>query len=140
MEINDLLNQDGIETLRALPETTNIRRDMVDRALLIALNVRVFPCDEDQFRLLKFLGGVPKPLAFDVGVKKVAEAIDAEQTLRLSRGLREHMHTINGADEDEPQPISFGWDQKDPLGMDRANKAKAKKPAESAAKKPAKKK
>jgi len=127
MEISDLLNQDGIETLRALPETTNIRRDMVDRALLIALSLKVFPCDEDQFKLLKFLGGVPKPLAFDVGAKKVAEALDADQILRLSRGLREHMHIINTADEDEPQPISFQWDQKDPLGMDKPKKAEPAK-------------
>jgi endonuclease III len=127
MEIADLLTPEGIETLRALPETTNVRKDMVECALLQALNVRLFPCDEDQFKLLKFLGGVPKPLTMAQGVKKVEEALDPEHMLRLSHVLREHVHFCQTAGEDEPQIIGFGWDRPDPLGMDKA----AKKPARS---------
>ncbi len=108
MDIHDLLNADGIETLRALPETTNIRKDMVERSLLLALEVKVFPCDDDQFRLLKFLGGLPKQLNLQQGVKKVEESLDQEQILRLSRVLREHVHVYHTAGEDEPQPINFG--------------------------------
>ncbi len=108
MDIHDLLNAEGIETLRALPETTNIRKDMVERSLLLSLDVKVFPSDEDQFRLLKYLGGVPKHFNLQQGIKKVEEALDAEQILRLSRVLREHVHTAHAAGEDDPQPISFG--------------------------------
>ncbi len=126
MEINDLLTAEGIETLRALPETTNIRKDMVERALLLVLEVRLFPCDEDQFKLLKFLGGVPKPLTTAQGIKKVEEALDVEQILRLSRGLREHVH-VYSKDEDEPQIIAYGWNKPDPLGMDKPAKAAKKK-------------
>jgi endonuclease III len=132
MDLTNLLNAEGIETLRALPETTNVRKDMVERALLLSLDVKVFPCDEDQFKLLKFLGGVPKPLTMVQGVKKIEEALDSEQMLRLSRGLREHVHIYQSGGEDEPQIIAFGWNQKDPLGMD--------KPAKGAKSAPAKKK
>jgi len=107
MEIQDLLNAEGIATLRALPDYTNIRRDMVDRALLLVLDLKVFPSDESQFKLLKFLGGVPKHLAYQVGVKKIEEALDPEQMLRLSRVLREHVHVCSMAGEDEPQAIDF---------------------------------
>jgi endonuclease III len=145
MEIQDLLNADGIATLRALPDTTNIRRDMVDRALLLVLELKVFPCDEDQFKLLKFLGGVPKPWAYQMGVKKIEEALDTEQMLRLSRVLREHVHTCVSAGESEPQAIDFGMgkpttrkEAKD--GTGRKDKPKAEKPAhkpEPKAEKPA---
>ncbi len=140
MEIQDLLNADGIATLRALPDTTNVRRDMVERALLLVLDVKVFPCDEDQFKLLKFLGGVPKPLSLQQGAKKVEETLDADEILRLSRGLREHVHIYTGAGEDEPQIIAFGWDQPDPLGMDKGRKAEKPEPIEKPVKagKPAK--
>ena len=124
MDIHDLLNAEGIETLRALPETTLIRKDMVARALLLVLDVKVFPIDEDQFKLLKFLGGVPKPLTMQQGMKKIEETLDQEELLRLARGLREHMHVIHNAGESEPQMIAFGWNQKDPLGMDKGLKKK----------------
>jgi endonuclease III len=127
MDLTPLLSAEGIETLRALPETTLIRRDMVERALLLVLDVKVFPCDEDQFKLLKFLGGVPKPLTYQQGVKKVEESLDADEMLRLSRGLREHVHIMHTADEDEPQPIGFNWDKADPLGMGGDKGAKKKK-------------
>ena len=107
MEIQDLLNAEGIATLRALPDYTNIRRDMVDRALLLVLDLKVFPCDENQFKLLKYLGGVPKHLAYQVGTKKIEESLDPEQMLRLSRVLREHVHVCSMAGEEEPQPIDF---------------------------------
>ena len=108
MEINDLLTAEGIETLRALPDTTNIRRDMVDRALVLALELKTFPCDEEQFRLLKFLGGVPKHANLQNFQRKIEEALDLEQILRLSRVLREHVHTYEIAGEDEPQTVDFG--------------------------------
>jgi endonuclease III len=136
MDIKDLLNAEGIATLRALPETTNIRRDMVERALVLMCDVKVLPIDEDQFRLLKFFAGATKtagnalkPLAFQVGCKKIEDALDTEGMLRLSRGLREHWHTLQLADEDEPQPIAFGWDRKDPLGQDPKGKKEKAKPA-----------
>jgi len=108
MEINDLLTAEGIETLRALPDTTNIRRDMVDRALVLALELKTFPCDEDQFRLLKFLGGVPKHANLQNFQKKIEEALDLDGILRLSRVLREHVHVYQLAGEDEPQAVDFG--------------------------------
>ncbi len=119
MDINDLLNTEGIETLRALPDTTNIRRDMVDRALVLGIDLKVFPCDEDQFKLLKFLGGVPKHAALDTYRKKVEEAIEVEDLLRLSRVLREHVHVYQSVGEDEPQPVNFG--------LEKAKKAPAEK-------------
>jgi endonuclease III len=125
MDIQDLLTADGIATLRALPDTTNIRRDMVDRALLLVLELKVFPCDEDQFKLLKFLGGVPKHLAYQVGVRKIEESLDPEQMLRLSRVLREHVHVYTTAGEDEPQDVSFG------LKKDKPDTKSAKKPTGS---------
>jgi endonuclease III len=108
MEINDLLTPEGIQTLRALPDTTNIRRDMVDRALVLALDVKVFPCDEAQFRLLKFLGGVPKHANLENFHKKIDEALEVEDILRLSRVLREHVNTCALAGESEPQAVDFG--------------------------------
>lgn len=108
MEINDLLTDSGIETLRALPDTTNIRRDMVERALLLALNLKVFPCDEEQFRLLKFLGGVPKHANLQNFQKKIEESLEVEDILRLSRVLREHVHVYQSAGADEPQAVDFG--------------------------------
>lgn len=108
MEINDLLTDSGIETLRALPDTTNIRRDMVDRALLLALNLKVFPCDEEQFRLLKFLNGVPKHANLQNFQKKIEETLEVEDILRLSRVLREHVHVYQSAGADEPQAVDFG--------------------------------
>jgi endonuclease III len=125
MDIHDLLNAEGIETLRALPETTNIRKDMVERSLLLALDVKVFPCDEDQFRLLKFLGGVPKHLNLQQGIKKVEESLDAEQMLRLSRVLREHVHVYHVAGEDEPQDIAFGQKKEKPAKSGTATRTKS---------------
>jgi len=118
------LPPEGIETLRSLPDTTNVRKDFVERTLLLMLDVKIFPCDieGDQIKLLKFLGGVPKPLTLQQGLKKVEESLDNEQMLRLSRGLREHMHVINSAGESEPQIIAFQWGHPDPLKMDKKKK------------------
>ncbi|MBA2481460.1 MAG: hypothetical protein H0V44_12420 [Planctomycetes bacterium] len=140
MDIHDLLNADGIETLRALPETTNIRKDMVERSLLLALDVKVFPCDEDQFRLLKFLGGVPKHLNLQQGLRKVEESLDQEQILRLSRVLREHVHVYHTAGEDDPQPANFGIKPEKKSGTASISKpatATTTKPATSTVTKPA---
>jgi hypothetical protein len=139
MEITELA-PDGVETLRALPDTTNVRKDDLERALVLTLDFPIFPCDEDQFRLLKFLGGIPKQLTMQQGVKKVEECLNPEQSLALSRGLREHVHTYHEADEDEPQMIAFKWDKKDPLGMDKDLKKPAAAKAPKAPAKPKKKK
>lgn len=129
MDIREALMGDGIETLRALPETSNIRRDFVDRALLLALSLKVFPCDEEQLRLLKFLGGCPKAWTLQQAQKRMEESLDIEGLDRLSRTLREHVQMYQEAGLDEPQIIAYGWDKPDPLGMDKAKKAdKAEKP------------
>ncbi len=135
MDIREALMGDGIETLRALPETSNIRRDFVDRALLLALSLKVFPCDEEQLRLLKFLGGCPKAWTLQQAQKRMEESLDIEGLDRLSRTLREHVQMYQEAGLDEPQIIAYGWDKPDPLGMDKAKKAdkadKAEKPEKS---------
>jgi endonuclease III len=136
MEIAEL-TPEALETLRALPETTNVRKDDLERALAITFKLSVFPCDEDQFRLLKFLGGVPKPLNLQQGLKKVEESLNLEQMLALSRVLREHVHTYHEAGEDEPQPISFNWDKG---GVGKDKKAAAGKVSKPAAKPKAAKK
>jgi hypothetical protein len=136
MEITEL-TPEGVETLRALPDTTNVRKDDLERALVLTLDFKVFPCDEDQFKLLKFLGGVPKPLTMQQGVKRVEECLDSEQMLALSRGLREHVHVCHEAGEDEPQPITFGWDKKDASGADKGSKKATEKAADKATDKPA---
>ena len=123
MDIREALAGDGIETLRALPETSNIRRDFVDRALLLALGLKVFPCDEEQLRLLKLLGGCPKPWTLQQAQKRIEETLDVEGLDRLSRCLREHVQMYQEAGQDEPQIIAFSWDKPDPLGMDKARKA-----------------
>lgn len=130
MDIREALMGDGIETLRALPETSNIRRDFVDRALLLALSLKVFPCDEEQLRLLKFLGGCPKAWTLQQAQKRMEESLDIEGLDRLSRTLREHVQMYQEAGLDEPQIIAYGWDKPDPLGMDKAAK-KAEKAEKS---------
>ncbi|MEK7415586.1 MAG: hypothetical protein AAB263_19955, partial [Planctomycetota bacterium] len=92
MDIREALAGDGIETLRALPETSNIRRDFVDRALLLAVGITVFPCDDYQIRMLKFLGAVPKQWTLQQSQRRIEEALDTEGMDRLSRVLREHAH------------------------------------------------
>jgi endonuclease III len=116
---------EGIETLRALPDTTLIREDMVERALLVVCHVHTFPCDEEQFELLKYLGGVPKNAELETHRAVVEELLDGEQMIRLARGLREHADLLYQAEEDDPQPINYGWDQPDPLAKKAAAKKKA---------------
>lgn len=133
MSLGAQLTPEGVETLLALPETTNVRKDMVERALVLCHETHIFPCDEDQFVLLKFLSGLFKNLTLQQGQEKTAEALSTEFLVRLSRGLREHVHVYQNAGEDEPQIIAFNWDQPDPLKMDKgknsaANKAKEEKP------------
>jgi endonuclease III len=139
MELNEMVaTPEGIDTLRALPDTTLIRVDMVETALLTVCKVKTFPCDEDQFRLLKFLGGVPKAWTYQTGVVKIAETLEVEDMLRLSRGLREHWEFIMQNDEYDPQPIDFKWDKKAAAKKAPAKKAAAKKaPAKKAAAKKA---
>ncbi len=138
MDVSEALAGDGIETLRALPETSNIRRDFVDRALLLAIGLKVFPCDEEQLRLLKFLGGSPKPWTLQQAQKRIEDTLDIEGLDRLSRTLREHVQMYQAAGQDEPQIIAFGWDKPDPLGMDKpAKKAeKSEKPKTAKVEKP----
>ncbi len=126
MDFREALAGDGIETLRALPETSNIRRDFVDRALLLAIGITVFPCDEEQLRLLKFLGGAPKAWTLQQAQRRIEESLDVEGLDRLSRTLREHVQMYQEAGLDEPQIIGQGWDKPDPLGMDKASKGGSK--------------
>jgi endonuclease III len=138
MDLGAVLEPQGLETLRALPDTTNIRRDSVERAIAQMMDVRLFPTDEDQFRLIKLLGGVPKHASNEQWQKKIEEALELEDLLRLHRVAREHVVLCQEAGEDEPQPISYGWDQPDPLGMGKpAKPAKADKPATGKVEKPA---
>jgi endonuclease III len=138
MDLGTVLEPQGLETLRALPDTTNIRRDSVERAIAQMMDARIFPTDEDQFRLIKLLGGVPKHASREQWQKKIEEALELEDLLRLHRVAREHVVLCQEAGEDEPQPISFGWDQADPLGMGKpAKPAKAEKPATGKIEKPA---
>jgi endonuclease III len=137
MDIREALMGDGIETLRALPETSNIRRDFVDRALLLALQIKVFPTDEEQLRLLKFLGGAPKAWTLQQAQKRIEEVLDIEGLDRLSRVLREHVQMYQEAGLDEPQIIAHGWDKADPLGMDKPGKNPAAKPKTGRIEKPA---
>jgi endonuclease III len=127
MDIREALAGDGIETLRALPETSNIRRDFVDRALLLSIGIKVFPCDEEQLRLLKFLGGAPKAWTLQQAQKRIEESLDTEGLDRLSRVLREHVQMYQDAGLDEPQHIGMNWDKPDPLGMGKASSGKAEK-------------
>jgi endonuclease III len=117
---------ESVETLRALPDYTTIRRDMVDRALIMALGLKGFPCDDDQFRQLKFLGGVPKHANLQNFLKKIEEALEIEDLLRLSRVLREHVQVWRTAGEDDPQPVDFGL-KKESAKKDKTTKRVAKK-------------
>ena len=141
MDLGQALDAQGIETLRALPDTTNIRRDNVDRTLAQMMGLRVFPNDDDQFRQLKLLGGVPKPWNREQMLKRVDETpeLDTEFLLRLHRVLREHVLMWQAAGKDEPQPIGFGWDQPDPLGMGKPEKKPDAKPEKKPDAKPEKK-
>ena len=136
MNLGSQLTPEGVETLLALPETTNVRKDMVERALVLCHETALFPCDDEQFGLLKFLAGLFDDLELLQGQKAVEECLDIEQMLRLSRGLREHVHIYQAAGESDPQIIAFGWDQPDPLKMDKGKKPapKAEKPAPKPAK------
>lgn len=81
----------GMETLRALPETTLIREDMVEQALLTCCRVHSFPCDHDQLNQLKFFEVVPADMHFDEAKTAIEGELDTEEMLRLARGLREHV-------------------------------------------------
>ena len=131
MEVNDMVvTPDGIATLRALPDTTLIRADMVETALLTVCGLHSFPCDEEQFRLLKFLGGVPKPYSYEMGLEKVKEALDNDQLLALSHGLHEHTDFLQQQEIDEPKPVDFGWEKvKKPARKAAPKKAATKKTA-----------
>ena len=131
MDVTEVVvTPDGIATLRALPDTTLIRGDMVETALLTVCNISTFPCDEAQFELLQFLGAIPKTWEFESHLEKIVEALDVDQMLALSHGLREHVDFLQLQDIFDPKPVDFGL-------KPAAKKAPAKKPA---AKKPAAKK
>ena len=113
MELGDLVRTpDGIDTLRALPDTTLIREDMVERALLEVCKVHTMPCDEDQFEQLKFMGGVPKKTEFEEARELCEELLTDEEMMRLSRGLREHTDMCQQYDSFDPEDINFGLDKK----------------------------
>ena len=132
MDVTEVVvTPDGIATLRALPDTTLIRGDMVETALLTVCNISTFPCDEAQFELLQFLGAIPKTWEFDSHLDKIVEALDVDQMLALSHGLREHVDFLQLQDIFDPKPVDFGL-------KPAAKKAPAKKT--TAAKKTAAKK
>ena len=137
-EISELVRTaDGIETLRALPETTLVREDFVEQALNQVLGLKTFPTDEDQFALLVHLGGLPKTAEYGDSdlVYEITENVEPELIFSLTRGLREHCEFLQEQDIWEPKEIGFGWDDEDPLGMGPKKKKKA-----AAKKAPAKKK
>lgn len=98
---------EGIQTLRALPDTTLVRVDMVETALLLVCKVKTFPCDDDQFALLRHLKGVPKNAERDEWEAQIVEALDDGELLRLSRGLREHADFYLNLGEDDPQDLDW---------------------------------
>jgi endonuclease III len=111
MELDDIVRtQEGIETLRALPETTLVREDMVEWGLLQFCGVDTFPCNDEQFELLRFLGGVPKNAEYEDTKSELVSTCDADLKTRLSIGLREHCDMLEQHDEYDPQPIEWGQD------------------------------
>jgi len=108
MELDEIVGTpDGIITLRALPDTTLIRVDMVERALLLMLHLPTFPVDEDQFELLRYFGGVPKNTEWEDARDRIPEILDEEEMLRLARGLREHTDYLFRHEIYEWKPIDY---------------------------------
>ncbi|MFW5750317.1 MAG: hypothetical protein ACOCZK_01590 [Planctomycetota bacterium] len=118
---------DGMETIRALPDTTLIRADMVEWALLVDCGLQTFPTDEEQIELLRFLGGIPKKMESEEVAPALVETLESEERLRLARGLREHCDFLEQHDIFDPKPIGYRWSKPDPLGMGPKPKKAAKK-------------
>jgi hypothetical protein len=107
---------DGLETLRALPDTTLVRGDLVEEALVrLGVSDRL-PADEEQLELLAYLANDPDA-EFEALRQEALDTLTIEQRLQLAFGLRQHRDLIYQYNVDEPQPIGYGWDKKDPLGM-----------------------
>ncbi len=123
---------DGMETIRALPDTTLIRADMVEWALMVDCGLPTFPTDEEQIELLRFLGGIPKKMESEEVAPALVETLESEDRLRLARGLREHCDFLEQHDIFSPKPIGYRWSKPDPLGMGpKPKKAAAKKKSAS---------
>ena len=115
MDLGDMIRTpEGIETIRALPDTTLVRADMVEWALMVVCGMETLPCNEEQFDLLAFLGGVPKNAALDDMRHDIIELLDREERLQLTHGLRSHNDFLEQQDIDGPKPISFGWEKAKP--------------------------
>ncbi len=138
MELDErAITEEGIETLRALPETTLVREDMVESALLHNYNLVTFPCNEEQYALLEFLKVIPAGEDNGEIRYRIADELDRETKLRLAHGLREHSNMLEQAGEYDPQPLNFGLKKKAAAKKAAAKKTTTKK---AAAKKPAAKK
>ena len=123
MDLNEVApTEEGMSTLRALPETTLVRRDMVEHALNVVFNIPTFSCDELQFDILCLLGGLPKDTDMEEGLFQVSQAlvdeeVSIEELRQLSHGLRCHADFLVQYNIHDPKPIGYGWDKADPLGM-----------------------
>ena len=77
---------DGIETLRALPDTTLIRVDLVDVALChFDIDLR-FPIDDEQFEILQFLGGIDDDADFEESQALILETLSHDEMMQLAHG------------------------------------------------------
>ena len=107
---------EGQETLRALPETTLVRGDLVEEAMVRLGASERLPADEEQLELLAYLLK-DEGADLDALRQEAEETLTVEERLQLAFGLRQHRDLIYQYNVDEPQPIGYGWDKKDPLGM-----------------------
>ena len=123
MMLNEVApTEEGMMTLRALPETTLVRRDMVEHALNVVFGIPTFSADELQIDNLKLLGGLPKNMEledcfFTMSQALVDEEVTIEELRQLSHGLRCHADFLVQFNIHDPKPIGYGWDKPDPLGM-----------------------
>jgi hypothetical protein len=108
MELTQVVNTpEGLSTLRALPETTLIRADMIERALINVYNLRTCPLDADQFDLLIYLGGLPKGIEHAEAKALFLEHLEPVEMQDLSQGLREHLYMLRRHDVSGFKPIAF---------------------------------
>ncbi len=137
MDLGEMIRTpEGIETIRALPDTTLVRADMVEWALMMVCGMNTLPCNEEQFELLTFLGGVPKNASLEDLRHDIIEALDSNERLQLTHGLRCHSDFIEQQDIDTPKPISYGWEKAKPKAPAKA-KTSSKSSTATVKKKPA---
>lgn len=108
MELTQVVNTpEGLSTLRALPETTLIRADMIERALINVYNLRTCPLDAEQFDLLIYLGGLPKGIEHAEAKALFLEHLEPVEMQDLSQVLREHLYMLRRHDVSGFKPIAF---------------------------------